>query len=208
MNKRKLLKTHLKSKVYDLHNLKSNETITLKNNCNLYFIDDKNSDLNQTITFNVLEHVKSNVYFYFVSSANKHQINLIFNHKNNSELHLFVKAFASGNSENNININVIAKKNLTNIVSDQQIKGYMFSKDSVINVIPALIIDTNSIKASHSVDVGFLDQNKLFFLQSRGLNLNQAIDLLIRNKLSPLTKINDKQYIYNILWNKLKKVIG
>lgn len=48
-------------------------------------------------------------------------------------------------------------------------------------VTPALEILNNDIRASHSLTISTLDKNQLLYLQSRGLSLKQAKQLLINS---------------------------
>lgn len=51
---------------------------------------------------------------------------------------------------------------------------------------PTLLIDEYDIKASHAATVGQLDENTLFYLQSRGLTKDQAKRLITIGFLAPL----------------------
>lgn len=50
---------------------------------------------------------------------------------------------------------------------------------------PKLEIKANQVKASHAATVGRLDLLQIFYLQSRGLSYNQAIETLVAGFLNP-----------------------
>lgn len=54
-------------------------------------------------------------------------------------------------------------------------------------VYPHLIIDNNDVQASHAESTGQMDEDHLYYLQSRGLNEGQAIRLLVKGYLSSVT---------------------
>jgi len=54
-------------------------------------------------------------------------------------------------------------------------------------VYPHLIIDNNEVQASHAESTGQMDEDHLYYLQSRGLNEAQAIRLMVKGYLSSVT---------------------
>jgi Fe-S cluster assembly protein SufD len=61
------------------------------------------------------------------------------------------------------------------------------------SVYPHLIIDNNEVQASHAESTGQMDDDHLYYLQSRGLSVDQAIRLMVKGYLSSVTdSINDE----------------
>ncbi|PWH14959.1 MAG: Fe-S cluster assembly protein SufD [Ardenticatenia bacterium] len=54
----------------------------------------------------------------------------------------------------------------------------ILSKDARIDSIPSLIIDANDVRASHGATVGHLDEEHIFYLQSRGISRALAVRLV------------------------------
>ena len=57
-------------------------------------------------------------------------------------------------------------------------------------VLPVLNIDENDVEASHSLSSGTIDEEILFYMNSRGLNKKEALNLVLKSYLMP----NDKFY--------------
>ncbi|MDO4940227.1 MAG: SufD family Fe-S cluster assembly protein [Erysipelotrichaceae bacterium] len=57
-------------------------------------------------------------------------------------------------------------------------------------VLPVLNIDENDVEASHSLSSGTLDEDILFYMNSRGLDKKAALGLILRSYLMP----NDNYY--------------
>lgn len=57
-------------------------------------------------------------------------------------------------------------------------------------VLPVLNIDENDVEASHSLSSGTLDEEVLFYMNSRGLDKKAALGLILRSYLMP----NDNYY--------------
>ena len=54
----------------------------------------------------------------------------------------------------------------------------MLSRDSEIDTKPQLEIYADDVKCSHGATVGELDKNQLFYMQSRGIDMDSARTLL------------------------------
>ena len=74
-------------------------------------------------------------------------------------------------------IDGIIKEKLNNITCNQNSKIINFSEGDS-KIIPNLIIDSNDIIANHSAYIGEIDEEELFYMQSRGIS-----DIDIANKL-------------------------
>jgi Fe-S cluster assembly protein SufD len=62
----------------------------------------------------------------------------------------------------------------------------ILSPDAKAFAIPSLEIDENEVKAGHSSAVGPLDPEQLFYLQSRGIKLELAKEMLVSGFLYPV----------------------
>jgi len=60
--------------------------------------------------------------------------------------------------------------------SNSYLSGHaiLLSEDAKADVIPSLEIKTDEVKATHSVSVAPIDREKIFYLMTRGLSLNEA----------------------------------
>ena len=52
-------------------------------------------------------------------------------------------------------------------------------------VLPVLNIDENDVEASHSLAMGTIDEEVLFYMNSRGLNKKESLQLILRSYLMP-----------------------
>jgi len=55
----------------------------------------------------------------------------------------------------------------------------LLDDNSKLDCVPALEIKTNDVKAGHGVSVSKLDNQKLFYMMSRGLDENTVVNLVI-----------------------------
>lgn len=61
----------------------------------------------------------------------------------------------------------------------------LLNEHTSANPIPSLIIENNDVRASHSASVGQIDEEKMFYLLSRGLTRPQAERLIIGGFFAP-----------------------
>lgn len=95
---------------------------------------------------------------------------------------------AIANKNGRVVLNGVEKieKGMVNSNVYQTLKGIITSDSAIIEVNPILIIDEHDIKAGHAATVGKIEEEALFYLQSRGLEKKDAEKLVISGFLKPL----------------------
>ena len=77
----------------------------------------------------------------------------------------------------------------------------LLDEKSVADTYPALEIKTNDVTAAHEAKTGKIGEEALFYLMSRGLSEEQAIQLIIAGFFEPITKVLPLEYAME--FNKL-----
>ncbi len=76
----------------------------------------------------------------------------------------------------------------------QDSKILTLSSNQKTEVIPQLLIDENDVEASHAATVGQIDENQLYYMQSRGLSEMESTALLMSGYLMPIARaIEDEE---------------
>jgi len=70
----------------------------------------------------------------------------------------------------------------------------LFDKKSSAMTYPALEIQCDDVSAAHEATVGRIDDEKLFYLKSRGLSEQQAIQLVVAGFIEPIAKALPLEY--------------
>ena len=135
--------------------------------------------------------------------------NIIINH--NSE-HTYSKVLYKGvlNGKSNAVFNglVNVPYKSKQIDSDQKNHNIILSKTAKINSNPKLKISCDDVKCAHGSTIGNLDDEQLFYLRSRGIDLKRAKQMLLNSFMHEI--INDisidkvKNYINSNLNNIFK----
>jgi len=89
------------------------------------------------------------------------------------------RGIANGSSTGIFNGKVVIEKDAQKSIVNQLNKNLLLSNKATINTKPELEIYADDVKASHGATVGQLDEQALFYLQSRGIDPHDAKKLLI-----------------------------
>jgi len=99
---------------------------------------------------------------------------------------------------------------LNNIVTDQTSKSLLLSNKSYVKVEPFMEINSKDIKCDHAVAIEQVDENSLFYLQSRGISLINAKKLItfnfIENLIHEISIVNIKVFVTKFLKEKINKI--
>ncbi|RMG27337.1 MAG: SufD family Fe-S cluster assembly protein [Methanobacteriota archaeon] len=74
-----------------------------------------------------------------------------------------------------------------------------------VTAIPALMIDQNEVVAAHSAAVEPLNQEKLFYVESRGIPKEEAKAILIKGYFEPLSKFIPNEDLKEYIRNKISE---
>lgn len=74
-------------------------------------------------------------------------------------------------------------------------RGILLSDNASVKVTPELEIFADDVKCSHGSAIGALDENQLFYLQTRGIDKTAAQKILLKAYLSDLLPENWDEYI-------------
>ncbi len=188
---------------YSFNNIVQNkntisETFILSSGSN-FFKSEINSNLKG-------EHSSAFVNGIFSLDKNKHhEIRTTINHlTENTKSYQLIKSVLEDSSkavyQGKIYVNSVAQKT----DGYQLSKAILLNKDSEFNAKPELEIYADDVKCSHGSASGSLDEDSVFYLMSRGLNYNQARELLINGfLLDVVEKITDSE-----IKNLIKNMIG
>ena len=96
--------------------------------------------------------------------------------------------------------------------ANQQNHNLLLSKEAEIDTKPELEIYADEVKCSHGATVGQLDETALFYLRTRGLDLDEATQLITRafasKILSLLTVDAAREYVSGAIDERLDALIG
>jgi Fe-S cluster assembly scaffold protein SufB len=67
-----------------------------------------------------------------------------------------------------------------------QTHSMMLSPKAKVDAIPSLIVETDSVSASHGGTVGEVDEQQVFYMRSRGLSRHEAVRVIVEGYFEPI----------------------
>ena len=88
--------------------------------------------------------------------------------------------------------------------SHQSTRILTFDKKQNATVLPMLLIDENDVEASHATSLGQPDENQLYYMQSRGLSRQSAMELITLGYLLPIASKIQNEKLRDILEKQIE----
>ncbi len=83
---------------------------------------------------------------------------------------------------------IIVREDAQKTDSEQQNRNLLLSRDALVNTNPQLEINADDVKCAHGATIGQLDSEALFYLRSRGIDLEQARKILTRAFMADISE--------------------
>ena len=135
--------------------------------------------------------------------------NIVINHNtpNNISSQIFKGVYDDGSS-GVFDSCVVVKKHAQKTKTIQKNNNILLSSKSSINTNPQLEIFADNVECAHGSTIGELDENALFYLNSRGLSKKVATSLLLSGFISEVTKMIADEAVKKELLADLNKQLN
>lgn len=157
------------------------------NNSNVninYIILDK-YNLNQKTKIDVNKNSSLYVNTIYLGVNNKNIIFDLFNKDSDSIVDITNNIVCLQNSEFSLDCIGTIVKGAKRSKCHQKTHCLTIENPDKARVLPVLNIDENDVEASHSLSSGTLDEDILFYMNSRGLDKKHALNLVLKSYLMP-----------------------
>jgi Fe-S cluster assembly protein SufD len=117
----------------------------------------------------------------YLASGSQHIDNhtMIDHAKPHGTSHELYKGILGGTSAAVFNGKIIVRPDAQKTDAKQTNRNLVLSENATIHTKPELQIHANDVRCTHGATIGQLDQEAIFYLQSRGIAKEQARDLLM-----------------------------
>ena len=141
---------------------------------------------NSQISFNFdIQNENVNIETYFLIPAINSQtveLNINTNFKvSNTKVWINVVALASDNVSITLNGNIHIEENIKNVEAKLYEETLLLWNAKYISLIPWLRVDSPDVKATHWAKVQHISPERLFYMQSRGLSKEKAMNMIINS---------------------------
>lgn len=219
LNKSKLIKVNLDvaqgAKLNLLHHF--HQEVHLQENAMIH------QDASLSTGFYVLETLAMSVNAKYYLKASKANINVISSTISNSNTKYNIECIHEYPFTTSQMDNYAITKEMGNykiVASGKIIKGAHGSKSHQstrvltmeekqnASVTPLLLIDENDVEASHACAIGSMNEDHLYYLQTRGLNQLQALGLLTLSYILPILRIVEDTDFYDRVKEEIESKVG
>ena len=172
-------------------NIKEDSICNINNKNNL---DNLDINIEDGVTFILNEYSEIEKRDYKINIKQSNRSNFIYNHsyKVNDLYNLNINISMNGNnSKNTINIhgiNDFGKSNVVidGIVSKDTVDNELYENIKLLNInngmgtiYPNMYIDTKNVIANHAATITDIDEDYLFYMNSKGIDNDKAKELII-----------------------------
>ena len=164
---------------------------------------DENINLNKQEAYaSVLDGI------YAINKAHKKYQTNLNHYEANCESKAQIFAINNDYAQVSIFTDAYVKNKAVRTVTNQEGRIINLSDTCSGIVLPNLHIDENDVEASHSCSVGSVNQDHMYYLESRGLTTLQARNILIRGYFNPILENITDEEIKNHIIEVLEQRIG
>lgn len=144
--------------------------------------------------------------YFFVSGSQKFDMQEFFELKGEESCaRFFARGITSQEAESSYLGNIHVSRQAQKTDSRLDIRSFLLSVRAKSSMSPKLEIEANNVKAGHAATMSHMDEESLFYLRSRGIHKEKALELFIEGVfLEAIIKIKDTKYS-EILSEKIKE---
>ncbi len=111
------------------------------------------------------------------------------------------KSISQGGGRTNYRGHLFIKKGATGSKASVECDALMFDQESSTDTIPYIDVQEEDVEMAHEARVGKISDENIFYLMSRGLSEEEAVEMIVNGFLEPVTKELPIEYAVEL--NKL-----
>jgi Fe-S cluster assembly scaffold protein SufB len=89
-----------------------------------------------------------------------------------------------------------------------QTHSMMLSPKAKVDAIPSLIVETDSVSASHGGTVGEIDEAMVFYMQTRGLSRQEAVRVVVEGYFEPIVVQLEDEALEELVRERIAAKLG
>ena len=168
------------------NDVKLEETFKLERDCEVHitYFDIENSNFKQNSTYSLAKGATLDVKTIYLARNSKDITFDITNHEGMSRVDIDNSVVALKDADFNMNVIGNVVKGAKGSIHHQKNRCLTIDKLNKALIRPILNIDENDVEASHAMSSGTIDENILYYMNSRGLNRHEALVLMVAGYLT------------------------
>ncbi len=126
----------------------------------------------------------------------------------NTNAYYYIRSAMFDKSEIDYKGNLVIKKEAQQTDSYLAHNTLMLSKKAKTNTMPCLEIEADDVKAGHAAAIGKVDDELLFYLESRGINKREGQEMLIKGFLEADLNMIDSEEARIFIVKEIEKQLN
>lgn len=168
------------------NDIELNEVGTINNsNVEINYLQLDKYSLRQNTKIDVNKHSSLLVNTTYLAINDKNIIFDLYNKEADSRVDIRNNIVCLNNAEFSLDCIGTILKGAKRSVCHQKTHCLTMENPNKARVLPVLNIDENDVEASHSLSSGTIDEDIMFYMNSRGLNKKDALNLVLKSYLMP-----------------------
>lgn len=195
------------------HEVEIHETVILNQNADIKvaYVEMSDSQLNMNLQYDLIAAgSNAQIRFGAISKVQENKyIKISMNHLSpNTSANMDNYGVVKDQGELVIDGICTIKKGMYQSSSHQVNKIIVFDQGANAKANPYLYIDEYDVKASHGASVGKIDEDHLYYLQSRGLSRHEAMALVMYGYFTPVIEYIFDETLQEQFLDSLKDKVG
>ena len=127
---------------------------------------------------------------YYCSGEDNLDINFVADHRGKKTNALMqFKGVLMGNSQKTLRFTIDFKNGSSGSVGDEQEDTLLLSEDVVNRTMPIILCQEEDVDGRHGATIGQLGEDVLFYMQSRGIDEEEAKRIMIKARLDSVARL-------------------
>ncbi|MBQ6334713.1 MAG: SufD family Fe-S cluster assembly protein [Erysipelotrichaceae bacterium] len=142
-------------------------------------------DLKHINSIDVNANSELSIFTTYLGVKNKEVVFDLYNKESDSAIDIYNNVVCLDEASFSMDCNGIIVKGAKRSKSHQASHCLTIDDPKKARILPVLKIDENDVEASHSLAAGTIDEEVLFYMNSRGLGKKEALNLILKSYLMP-----------------------
>ncbi|MCR4855344.1 MAG: SufD family Fe-S cluster assembly protein [Erysipelotrichaceae bacterium] len=142
-------------------------------------------DLKQNNAIEVNKDSELSIFTTYLGVRNKEVRFDLYNKETDSRVDIYNNIVCLQDADFSMDCNGIIVKGAKRAKAHQSSHCLTIDAPKRARVLPVLQIDEDDVEASHSLAAGTIDEEVMFYMNSRGLNKKEALNLILKSYLMP-----------------------
>ncbi len=143
---------------------------------------------------------------YLVNNDDILDMNYYISHRGKSSIsNINVVGLLDGESKKSFKGTIDFIEGCSKAIGKEKEESICLSDKAISSSMPVLLCHEEDVEGAHGVASGKIDEDTLFYIESRGLNREESINLIMHSKFNKYIELINNESIKEEIWNYINK---